>query len=89
MYEWLADAARRISRLEYASLLAIALLIVQFGFIAGVLIGVIIGCATFAISASRVKAIKFRFDGFEYRSTLDRGPEELAILAAHGGKIQA
>ena len=88
MYEWLVDAARRISLLEYASLLAIALLIVQFGFIAGVLIGVTIGCATFAVSASRVNAIKFRFDGSEYRSTLDRGPEELAILAAHGREIQ-
>jgi len=49
---------------------------------------VTIGCATFALSASRVNAIKFRFDGSEYRSTLDRGPEELAILAAHGREIQ-
>jgi SulP family sulfate permease len=81
MYQWLADAARRISLLEYASLLAIALLIVQFGFI-------VIGCATFAVSASRVNAIKFSFDGSEYRSTLDRGPEELAVLADHGREIQ-
>jgi SulP family sulfate permease len=88
LYEWLVDAARRISLLEYASLLAIALLIVQVGFIAGVLIGVIIGCATFAVSASRVDAVKFTFDGSEYRSTLDRGPEELAILAAHGREIE-
>jgi SulP family sulfate permease len=88
VYEWLIDSARRISLLEYASLLAITLLILQAGFIAGVLIGVVIGCATFAVSASRVNAIKFRFDGSEYRSTLDRGPEELAILAAHGREIQ-
>ena len=74
--------------LEYASLLAIAILIVQVGFIAGVLIGVIIGCATFAVSASRVDAVKFTFDGSEYRSTLDRGPDELAILTAHGREIQ-
>jgi SulP family sulfate permease len=88
MYEWLVDAARRISLLEYASLLAIAILIVQIGFIAGVLIGVIIGCATFAVSASRVNAIKFSFDGSEYRSALDRGTDELAILAQHGRQIQ-
>jgi sulfate permease, SulP family len=88
MYEWLVDAARRISLLEYGSLLAIALLIVQVGFIAGVLIGVVIGCATFAVSASRVDAVKFSFDGSEYRSTLDRGPQELDILAAHGREIQ-
>ena len=51
-------------------------------------IGVIIGCTTFAVSASRINAIKFSFDGSEYRSTLDRGPEELAILAANGHEIQ-
>ena len=35
-----------------------------------------------------MNAVKFSFDGSEYRSTLDRGPEELAILAAHGHEIQ-
>jgi SulP family sulfate permease len=88
IYEWLIDSARRISVLEYASLLAIALLIIQVGFIAGVLIGVIIGCATFAFSASQVNTVKFSFDGSEYRSNLDREPAELALLAAHGGEIQ-
>ena len=88
VYEWLINSARRISPIEYISLLAIALLILQIGFIAGVLIGVIIGCATFAVSASRVNAIKFSFDGSEYRSTLDRAPEELTILSKHGRQIQ-
>ncbi|HVQ10634.1 MAG TPA: SulP family inorganic anion transporter [Methyloceanibacter sp.] len=88
IYEWLIQSARRLSLLEYISLLLIALLILQMGFIAGVFIGVIIGCATFAVSASRVNAIKFSFDGSEYRSTLDREPSELAILAAHGREIQ-
>jgi SulP family sulfate permease len=88
IYEWLIDSARRISLLEYVSLLAITLLILQIGFIAGVPIGVIIGCATFAVSASRVNAIKFSFDGSEYRSSLDREPEELRILSSHGREIQ-
>ena len=89
IHEWLIQSARRLSLIEYISLLAIALLILQIGFIAGVFIGVIIGCATFAVSASRVNAIKFSFDGSEYHSTLDREPSELAILAAHGREIQA
>lgn len=88
VYEWLINSARRTSLLEYASPLAIVALILQSGFIAGVLIAVIIGCTTFAVSASRVNAIKFRFDGSEYRSTLDRGTEDLAILGAHGHEIQ-
>jgi SulP family sulfate permease len=53
-----------------------------------VFIGVVIGCATFAIGAARVNAIKFSFDGSEYRSSLDRGADELAVLAARGGEIQ-
>ena len=88
MFHWLVDSVRRLSWLEYASLLAIALLIIQAGFIAGVLTGVLIGCVTFAVSASRVRVIKFSFDGSEFRSSLDRGPEELAILAAKGQTIQ-
>jgi sulfate permease, SulP family len=88
VYQWLVHSSRRLLPIEYLSLLAIAFLIIDSGFIAGVLIGVVIGCATFALSASRVSAIKFNFDGLEYRSSLDRGPYELSLLADHGEEIQ-
>jgi SulP family sulfate permease len=88
MHKWLVDSMRHISWLDYASLLVVALIIVQWGFIAGVLIGVVIGCMTFALSASRVNAIKFSFDGSEYQSSLDRGPDQLAILTRHSREIQ-
>jgi sulfate permease, SulP family len=86
--QWLIQSSRQLLPLEYLSLFAIAILIIYWGFVAGVLIGVVIGCATFAFSASRVNAIKFSFDGTEYRSSLDRGPQELALLADYGGEIQ-
>jgi SulP family sulfate permease len=73
---------------EYLSLLAIIVIIVQWGFIAGILIGVVIGCATFALSAARIDSIKYSFDGSEYRSSLDRSRDDQAVLAAHGVKIQ-
>jgi sulfate permease, SulP family len=88
MFRWLIESAGRLSRLEYLSLLAITLIIVQLGFIAGVLIGIVIGCATFALSASRANVIKFGFDGSEIRSSLDRNSGELALLAKHGGELQ-
>jgi sulfate permease, SulP family len=88
VYQWLIHSSRRLLPLEYLSLIAIAALIIYSGFIAGVLIGIVIGCATFALSASRVNAIKFSFDGSEYRSSLDRGSGELALLAEHGREIQ-
>jgi SulP family sulfate permease len=85
---WLVGSARQLARLEYLSVLAIAFIIVKWGFVPGVSIGVIIGCATFALSAGRINAIKFAFDGTEYRSSLDRGAAELALLAANGRELQ-
>jgi len=83
----LVDSVRRLQLNDYLSLIVIAVIIVIWGFIAGVLIGIVIGCATFALSASRVNAVKFSFDGSEYRSSLDRSPDELSILTVHGREL--
>jgi SulP family sulfate permease len=88
LHKWIVQSRRRLSLTEYLSLLVIIAIIVEWGFIAGILIGVVIGCATFALSASRIDSIKFSFDGSEYRSSLDRSREQLAMLAAHGRSIQ-
>ena len=85
---WLVISARQLERLEYLSLLAIAFIIVWWGFLPGVSIGVIFGCATFALSAGRINVIKLAFDGTEYRSSLDRGPRELSLLATYGRELQ-
>jgi len=88
LHKWMIQSRRRLSPSEYLSLLAIIVIIVQWGFVAGILIGVVIGCATFALSASRIDSIKYSFDGSEYRSSLDRSRDDQAVLSAHGGKIQ-
>lgn len=85
---WIIESRRRLSLIEYLSLVAIILIIIKWGFIAGVLIGTIIGCATFALSASSVSSIKYSFDGSEYRSSLDRSREELALLSTYGRETQ-
>jgi SulP family sulfate permease len=87
LHKWIVQSRRRLSLTEYLSLLAIIVIIVQWGFIAGILIGVVIGCTTFALSASRIDSIKYGFDGSEYRSSLDRSRDDQAVLSAHGGKI--
>ena len=87
-HRWLIHSVRQLLLIEYLSLIAIALIIIKWGFIAGILIGVVIGCSTFALSASRVNAIKFSFDGSEYRSSLDRSAAELSLLVQHGREIQ-
>ena len=90
LYQWLVQSSRQLLLIEYLSLIAIAALIIYWGFVAGVLIGIVIGCGTFALSASRVSVMKFNFDGSELRSSLDRGPDELSILKlSTAGKSRA
>jgi SulP family sulfate permease len=88
LHKWIIESRKRLSKLEYLSLVAIIAIIVIWGFVPGILIGVIIGCATFAFSAARVESIKYSFDGAEYRSSLDRSRDDQEVLLAHGGKIQ-
>ncbi len=88
LHRWIVDSRKRLSLLDYLSLLAIILIIIKWGFVAGVLIGIVIGCATFALSVSRVSSIKYGFDGSEYRSSLDRSLEDQRTLSAHGKEIQ-
>jgi SulP family sulfate permease len=88
MKRWFVDAWRQLAVSEYLALVAIVVIIVGWGFVPGVLIGLVFGCATFAISAGRVNVVKFAFDGSEYRSSHDRGSKELALLAAHGRELQ-
>ena len=88
LHKWIVELRRRLSVVEYLSLLAIIVIIVTWGFVPGILIGIVIGCTTFALSAARIEAIKFSFNGEEYRSSLDRSRDDQAILSEHGGKIQ-
>jgi SulP family sulfate permease len=86
--QWIFESRRRIPTLEYMALLAVTIVIIKWGFVAGVLIGIVTGCMMFAFSASQTNCIKFNFDGAEYSSSLDRSPEELAILASCRDEIQ-
>ncbi len=88
LYRWLVQSARRLMLVDYLSLLAIVAIIFFWGFVFGVIFGIVTGCATFALSASRVNAIKFSFDGTRYRSSLDRGGRDLAILNSNGRELQ-
>ncbi|PSO30652.1 SLC26A/SulP transporter family protein [Bradyrhizobium sp. MOS002] len=88
LHKWIIESRKRLSKLEYLSLIAIIAIIVAWGFVPGILIGIIIGCTTFAFSAARVESIKYSFDGSEYRSSLDRSRDDQDVLLAHGGKIR-
>src|SRR5258708_37336051 len=58
LHKWIVESRKRLSKTEYVSLLAIIVIIVGWGFVPGGLIGVVIGCATFALSAARIESVK-------------------------------
>ena len=90
LYRWLIASSRQLLRLEYISLVAITLIIINWGFVAGILVGIlIIGCGTFAFSASRVSVIKFSFDGSEYRSFSIADLRSSLCLPRMGGNCRA
>lgn len=88
IYRWVVQSAKRLMLIDYLSLLAIVIIIFFWGFVFGVMFGIATGCAIFALSASRVNAIKFSFDGARYRSSLDRGGRDLDLLNKHGHELQ-
>ncbi|MGH7714596.1 MAG: SulP family inorganic anion transporter, partial [Vulcanimicrobiaceae bacterium] len=50
LYEWCVRSARRLPLADYLSILAIVAVVVRFGYVAGVLTGILIGCIIFVVS---------------------------------------
>ena len=88
LYEWCVRTARRLPLHDYLSILAIVAVVVRFGYVAGVLCGVLIGCIIFVVTYSRINVIKHNLSGAEFRSSVLRGAEDRALLATHGHVIR-
>ena len=69
-----------LDRFEYILILLIAFTILAFGFIFGLLLGVVAGCILFAARASFVSVIRQELSGEAYRSRVVRAPEEEQFL---------
>jgi sulfate permease, SulP family len=88
LWEWCVRAARRLPFYDYLSILAIIAVVIRFGYVAGVVTGFIIGCIIFVITYSRVHVIKHSLSGTEFRSGIERSPEEKEMLRLHGDRLR-
>ena len=84
---WLVDVRTRLTRVEWMTVLAVVLLVIQFGLIAGVVAGVALGCATFAVMCSRASPIRARFGGDVARSHVARPEADQAMLLEQAGTV--
>ncbi len=86
--EWLLRGWRRMQYADYLQLLAIFATIVCFDFVAGVGVGIIAACITFAVNTSRIRLIKHGMNRSNFASRVDRPNYDTDTLVKFGEGIQ-
>jgi len=86
--EWLIKGWKTMQRADYLQLVAIFLTIVWFDFVAGVGVGVVAACITFAVNTSRVRLVKHGMDRSNFASRVDRPNYHAETLKSQGAGIQ-
>ena len=65
----------------------IALVILYFGYLVGVVLGVIGACLLFALSYSRIGVIRRHLTRYEFSSNVERSPEQTRLLHEEGKRV--
>ena len=72
LVEWLYQAWFRLPRMEYGLVIFILLIIGFFGFLQGMIVGMLIATVLFAVNYGRIGVIKHSFSGSSLHSNVDR-----------------
>jgi len=67
--------------------IAIAIVICYFGYLVGVVLGVIGACLLFALSYSRIGVIRRHLTRYELSSNVERSPEQTRLLHEEGKRV--
>ncbi len=84
--QWLWDPWRTASRLELAQIVFILLLVANFGFMVGFLAGVLLSCAVFIVTYSRLPIASVSTNLSLFTSSVARCETGTSILREHGEK---
>lgn len=85
--EALMGSPAQRSRTDLALTLAIMAVIVNFGYLLGVALGVVGACLLFAFSYSRVGVVRRHLTRQEFSSNVERSPAQSRLLREHGEQI--
>jgi SulP family sulfate permease len=80
--EWVWDKRKILPRLEYLVVLVILAVIIAQGYLAGIVVGLVLAALLFAFSYGRVDLVRQGSFGDTYSSNVDRPPAERAALRA-------
>lgn len=87
LMDWVYEAWFKFSRIDFFVIVTILVVLVFSGVIQGIVTGLILAVAMFAVSYSQINVIKFAFTGREFRSRVSHPPHEQQVLDIHGDKL--
>jgi SulP family sulfate permease len=77
----------RSSWMEWALTGLMTLVIINFGYFMGVVVGVVGACLLFAVSYSRIGVIRRHLTRYEFSSNVERSPEQARLLHDQGKRV--
>lgn len=87
LIEALVRSPAQRSATDLALAIAIMIVISNFGYLLGVLLGVIGACLMFALSYSRIGVIRRHLTRQEFSSNVERSPEQSRLLREEGKRV--
>lgn len=86
--EWTWDTRKALPRLEHLVVLVILAVVIVEGYLAGIVIGLVLAAVLFAFSYGRVDLVREVSFGDPYRSNVDRSAAARAALAERHDRVQ-
>jgi len=86
LLDWLVTTRVRVSAWEYAVIVAIVLVVATLGFLAGVVVGLLLALVLFVVEYSRTDSLRHVMDGRSFASAVERSPHDREILYRQGGE---
>lgn len=87
LHDWLWESRRRMSRIDYILMVAIALTIAIIGFLPGVLAGLMAAVGLFVYRYSRVDVIKHTYTAAQQSSNIERAAAATSFLQEAGSSV--
>ncbi|MDX1418178.1 MAG: SulP family inorganic anion transporter [Candidatus Promineifilaceae bacterium] len=88
LVEWLLDSYFTLSKLEYALIWIILIIIVTVGFLEGVIVGTVVAAIFFVLNYSRISIARHAFSGSDYQSHVLRPRSHQQLISVHGQCLQ-
>ena len=85
--KWVFESFTLISKLEYIALLVILGVIISFGLLQGVLVGVLATIILFALNYSQIDIVRSTLSGSNFQSNVQRDPKHEEYLRSVGESV--